>query len=133
MLNKYTTEEYRKLYRELPEKIKDLFWEDDIGDRIGKIVDRHELSDVKEKKVIRLVAHIFLGLLPPKNLKKTVLEEIDANPDDAKRIIADIKRLIIFPTKHLLKEIYEEEGDEGKGTFSSQKGEPGDAYREPIE
>lgn len=132
MLSKYTTEEYRKLYKELPQKVKNIFWEDDVSDRIEKIVERHELSDLKERKLIRLVAHIYLGLLPPKDIRRTVSEEIDANPDDAEKITNDINRLIVFPTKHLLKEIYK--GDEEDGSSDGkEKKRSGDAYREAIE
>lgn len=137
MLDQYTTQEYRKLYENLPKKVKNLFWEDDIADRIEKIVERHELSKVKEKKMIRLVAHIFFGLLPYKNLKETVLKEIDANPDHAEKIVLDINRLIISPTRHLLKEVYAEENEKEsskKSIFHTQGEEmSGDNYREPIE
>ncbi len=137
MLDQYTTQEYREIYKDLPKKVKNLFWEDDIADRIRKIVERHELNEYKEKKIIRIVAHIFFGLLPPKNLKEVVLKEIVASPDYAERIVLDINRLIVSPTKHLLKEVYEEENKEEdqKSIPHAQEKTTGfsDAYREPIE
>ncbi len=129
MLQRYTTEEYKKIYSELPPKVRPLFWEEDIGNRMENIAKRHELSRIKYEKLRILIAHIFLGLLPPKNIKKTVKEEIDANPDHAEKITVDINRLIVAPTKHLLKEVYEDDHEEDK----DKKEVNGDAYREPIE
>ncbi len=143
MLKEYTTDEYWKLYEDLPPKAQELFWEDDIDDRIEKIAERFRLNEQKKKKTIRTIAHLFFGIVPLSQIKTIVREEIALGEDDGEKLSKEIIRFIIYPVQHILREVHEEEEfqkigvksgfQEEKGGEREKSSDFGDIYREPIE
>ena len=136
MLEKYTPSEYQKLYKDLPEKVQALFWDEDISSRIAKITERFKLRENDREKITKTVTHIFLGVLPPSNVSSAIEREIVLRGDDKERLANEIIRFLVFPTQHLLQELYKEEDFKkiGGTTISRQnlEGFSEDSYREPI-
>ncbi len=143
MIKKYTAEERRDLYKNLPKKLQNLFWEDDIADRLEKIYERFKLSHAQRLTLMEIIAHLFLGVLPVSQIKTTVEKEIGLGEDDSEKLAKEIVRFIVYPVQHILREVYNEEEFRKIGVRSSfheedkpEKGKEndfGDAYREPIE
>jgi hypothetical protein len=139
MLKRYTEDEYWALYRQLPEKVKNLFWEEDVIERIGKITERFNLGIKNKGSLAEIIGHLFLGILPPAHIKSVVKKEIGLGEESSEKLSNEIIRFIIYPTQHLLREIYtaEEFQDAGiktvLGEDNSVPKKEGDSYREPIE
>ncbi len=129
------------LYKNLPEKLQNIFWEDDIDNRIEKISERFKLSHTQRLFFSKMIAHLFLGLLPISQIEATVKEEIALREDDNEKLAQEIVRFIVYPIQHLLREVYDDEEFQKigvKNTFQEEKEERsttdfGDVYREPIE
>jgi hypothetical protein len=139
MLKKYTEDEYWALYKQLPSKVKDLFWEEDIAERINKIKERFSLTEEKENSLIEIIAHLFLGILPPEHVSSVIQKEIVLEEDHSEKLSNEVIRFIIYPVQHLLREIYTDENFQNAG-IKKMYGEEnivnkknGDVYREPIE
>ncbi len=142
MLKSYTVDEYRNLYEGLSKKMQRLFWDDDISGRIEKISERFDLKNKEMKKLLQIIAHLFLGILPPSHIKKVVEVEIGINGDRNEMISNEITRLLVAPFYMLLKEIYEEDEfkkigvksfSEEENTNKTERNSFGDVYREPID
>jgi len=76
MLKKYTQKEYHDLYESLPKKMQHLFWEDDISNRIEKISERFELTNKEIWRITEIIAHLFLGILPPEHISSVIQKEL---------------------------------------------------------
>ncbi len=143
MLKKYTTDDYWKLYEDLSPKIQNLFWENDIDNRIEKIAERFQLGENKKEKVIQIIAHLFFGVLPLSQIKTAVEKEIALESTENEKLSKEIVRFIIYPVQHILREVHEEEEFKKIGVRSNfhEEDKPekekttdfGDIYREPIE
>jgi hypothetical protein len=139
MLKKYTEDEYWDLYKQLPPKVKDLFWEEDIAERINKIKERFSLTEEKKDFLIEIIGHLFLGILPPEHINSVIQKEIILEEDHSEKLSNEVIRFIIYPIQHLLREIYTDENFQNAG-IKKMYGEENivnkkndDVYREPIE
>lgn len=141
MLKSYTVEEYRDLYEALPKKIQRLFWEEDVSDRITKLIERFNLGEREATKIVQIVAFVYYGILPPSHLKKVVEVEIGIDQNN-ETITNEIIRLLIAPFYVILKELYEKDEFQKIGikpfyddekNIKKEKNSFGDIYREPIE
>ncbi len=138
MLKKYTTEEYRSLYEDLPKKNQLLFWEEDIKLRIDKISERFNLSYEKGEVLAKIVSHLLLGILPPPQVEIILKTELFLEDADAEKLKNEFYRFIIYPIQHILREIYTEEDFKNAGIerIIDERGlivEKSDVYREPID
>ncbi len=138
MLKTYTKEEYRDLYENLPQKIQSLFWDEDVANRIEKIVERFDIDEKRNEKLLQMISFVYFGILPPSHIKKVVEVEISIK-DKNEMLSSEIIRLLIAPFYLLLKELYDDEEFKKIGIHSFSKEEEkskndfGDVYREPIE
>ncbi len=136
--NNITTEEKWKLYEDLPEKIQDLFWSDDINGRAHKTVRRFNLNEKEKSSLFEIVGSILLGLIPPTQLRRVIQENFPENI--AESLFNEVVRFIIYPINHLLREVYADEEFNKIGvkkSFTENEKEKweadfGDNYREPI-
>ncbi len=140
MLEKYEAKELWDLYQNLPKKIQNIFWDKDISSRIEKTSARFELSEEKTDTLVRIVAFIYLGILPPSRIKQVLEEEMALREEKSKVLADEIIRFLIAPLGPLLRELYSKEEIEGVGikSFKEEKKEKnssefGDVYREPLD
>jgi hypothetical protein len=139
MIKKLSATEWLELYKKLPRKNQLLLWEDDMASRIKKIEERFKLTKKQGDSLTEMIAYILLGALPPLEIKKAIVNEFLVEEEFAQKISDEIFRSIIFPSKPLLKEIYEEkhfkieDGEtEEEKEEREKKGGLSDTYREPI-
>ncbi len=141
MPENYDSKEYWELYKNLPKKIQNLFWEDDISSRIEKITERFELDNERREKLLEIVASVYLGILPPSQIKNTVSQKVRMSEEKTSLLSNEIIRFLVSPLKPLLEDIYEKEEFEKIGIKSFKEevdkkennSDFGDVYREPVE
>ena len=153
MSKKYTSEQFWKLYEKLPQKLKDALFSEGTGDNIYEICKRHEIEEDLEQ-VVDCVGQVLVGVLTPKNLEKTLEQDLKIENETAKKIALEINRFIFYPVKAELAELYkmdiapEEKTEIEKAALSPEEKPAGitpplreesqtssgkDTYREEIE
>ena len=104
-MSQYTKKELLNLFEKLPPQLKETMLSEETADSIFNIAKRHNI----EKKVSQLakkVGEVLLGILPPKELPKVLIEETGIDEETAEKILFEVTRLILYPVKASLSEIY---------------------------
>jgi len=131
----YTQEEFWKLYNSLSPGLKDALFAEETGNNLEKICKRHQIED-KFSEILNLTGQILLGLLPPEELEKVLVRDIQLNIAKSKEISREIIRFIFFPVKDELTRLYEMTSSSEK-LFKEEEQTPSvaskDTYREVIE
>jgi len=139
MFKKYKADEYWKLYEDLPQKVKEVFWEEDMGKRLEKISERFSLEEKEKETLLELVVHLFLGVFPPSHIAQIIEKEIPLSGDGCEKLTTEFIRFIVYPSQNILRELYSEEEFNKIGVKkgfqeekTEEKGPFEDSYREPI-
>jgi hypothetical protein len=140
-MKKYDPKEIKALYEKLRPDLKEALWSERTAEIIGRIAKDYNLEDEGGEKLAEFVGYVLLGLLPPQKLDFEIEDELGVDFETAKKIAFEISRLILFPVKESLEELYEIEFEkpikpeesyfieEEKKTEERKR----DIYREPIE
>ena len=144
MTKQYTSEQFWKLYDKIPQELKDALFSNETGNNIyetckhNKVVEHHE-------SIIDYTGQVLLGVLPPEDFQKILIKNLGIQQDLANKIAREINRLIFYPVRPFLEELYRIEimpsenkkGGELKSDIPKTKEKPApigpDTYREPIE
>jgi len=133
MYKEYTQEEFWKLYKDLPLNLKDTLSTEETGNNVEKACQRNE-EEGGFSKALNLVGQVLLGLLPPEEFEKTIMEDLSVDEEKAKKISREISRLVFFPVREELSSLYGTEKAVSEGEEISREGKASkDTYREPIE
>jgi hypothetical protein len=140
MPKKYTSEQFWKLYKELPEELKNALSGDETSDNVYSICEKYGILDDLEE-VVESISQVLLGLLSPTDLQEVLEKEIKLEKIDIKRMVQEINRFIFHPVKKELEELYKMEFAplaQMKITPPPQERAPempreDDTYREPVE
>ncbi len=106
MSEKYTPEQFWKLYKKLPQELKDALSAQEIGNDIYEICERNDILD-KHKQILVLVSRVLLGTLPPKEFEEMLKKELKLTKETIKKVIREINRFVFYPVRSLLEELYE--------------------------
>ena len=144
---KYTNEQFWKLYEKLPQELKDALFAEETGNNIYDICQRYEIED-NLPEIVDYVGRVLAGVLPPDDFQKTLEETLKINKDTAQKAAREINRFIFYPVKGALEELYKieikppagmpapakpEAEPEAKSEEESPAPSAGDTYREPVE
>lgn len=142
MAKKYTSEQFWKLYKKLPQELKDALFDEETGNNIYEICKRNEIAE-NLGEVVEYVGQVLVGVLPPDEFQETLEKELKIEEDTAKKVVREINRFIFYPVKPLLEELYKIEiappakprvAPPPKPLEEKPKAPPReDVYREPIE
>lgn len=138
MPSKYTKEKLWKLYKELPEEIKDIVFSEKTADSIYTVCEKNDIDDVS--KLMEYVQNVLLGLLAPDDFQEAIETELKIEKEIAKRVTTEIYRYVFYPVKASLEKLYRIEIAplaQMKVTPPSSERPPEapkkeDVYREPI-
>ena len=106
-MQKYSKEQFWKLYEKLPQELRDALWAEDTGDTIYEITARYKASAHLER-VVQLVAQVLSGLLLPQDLRAS-LEQLGIKSDSAKGIAQELNRFVFYPVKPALEQLHQME------------------------
>lgn len=143
----YNKKQLWGLFKVLPDELKDTVLSEDTADSILSICQRYRVEDEKISKISELVGNSLMGLLPPDELQDSLEEEVNLDPEIAKKVSQEINRFIFYPVKEILSSFYEIEFVPGgkiieltpekkrkkKIELAEKKPSTKDVYREPIE
>ncbi len=97
---------YFKIYKELPESVRNLFWSESITSAISKIEENYSI-DKNNNLVSKIIGLVLFGELPPSKIPEVLETEIEVNYEEANKITNEIKRSLIS-AKSFLEKTYEE-------------------------
>ena len=147
MPQKYTPEQFWKLYEKLPQELKDALFAEETGNNIYEICQRYEIEEILEE-IVDYAGQALVGVLVPEDFQKTLETELKLEAELAKKVAQEINRFIFYPVKPALEELYKIEiappkgepeskepsfakATEGEEKPAAAKGP--DVYREPVE
>jgi len=128
---KITREEFWKLYKVLPEDLKEALFSVDTQEAIVNICKLCNVED--DATVAELVGDVLIGLLPPEEFKEEAKKRLNLDENEAKKLDAYIQHYIFNPVADDLRELYHPEEKEIKEKEAAEKPKVRDIYREPIE
>src|SRR5574343_1417859 len=105
MLNK----NYQKnieIFLTLPDKIKELFWDDHIISGIGSILSTNNIPEEKREIINVLIGDVLMGYISYKDFPQELLNNLSLDPLINKVVTEEIDKLIFLPVRDLLKQIY---------------------------
>lgn len=106
-MENYTREDYLKIYKELPDEAKSIFWSEEVIAIIEKLKKRYNIRE-KNSHLPKIVGLVILGTLPFSKLPETISSRTGIGSSAAERLSDDIKRFILFSIKDFLEKIYNE-------------------------
>ncbi|MCK4454338.1 hypothetical protein KAU51_03260 [Candidatus Parcubacteria bacterium] len=133
MKAEYTKEQIWKLYEKLPDDLKEAVFAEKTADDIYSICTRNNIEEAKIPEVARLTGNVLLGILPPEEFRNTLKKELNLEKDIVEKIGFQIERIIFFPVKKELNEIYTMKTTPKSSVEEKAKTNKKDVYREPIE
>jgi hypothetical protein len=136
MLNK----NYQKnieIFLTLPDKIKELFWDDHIISGIGSILSTNNIPEEKREIINVLIGDVLMGYISYKDFPQELLNNLSLDPLINKVVTEEIDKLIFLPVRDLLKQIYNPERvsekkieKQGTAGLLQKLGQPLDANRD---
>ncbi|MEK7172931.1 MAG: hypothetical protein AAB740_03065 [Patescibacteria group bacterium] len=101
----YPQEQTSKLFDQLPPELKAAILSPDSADSIRLICERYKIISQMGDLAI-LVGNALLGLLSPSDLPGALTKELKIPAAKAKNIAQEINRLIFYPVRSKLAELY---------------------------
>ena len=153
MSKEYTKKELWKLYEKLPKELQEAIFAEETADYIGNICERYDINEEMISEIARRTGNVLLGILPPEDFQDSLEKELKIEKGAAKKIDQEIFRLIFYPVKTSLEEIYRKEIESPTGPTlvlskderparapviettreEAPKKDKKDTYREPID
>jgi hypothetical protein len=138
----YTSEQFWKLYKNLPQDLKNTLFAEETGGAIYEVCKKNNLIE-RVGDVADCVGAVLIGLLPPTDLSGTLEKDLNILPETAKKISQEISRSVFYLVKSSLEILYSNVGfsspsekstpapSESSGLEMPYTGD--DGYREPLE
>lgn len=137
-MKQLTKDQYWKLFKSLPDEMKDVIFSEKTAKDINDIGERNQINNIS--LLADCVSQVLFGVLLPNDLPKVLEEDLGLKKSQLSSVMQEINRFIFYPIKPLLEELYRTEltpiakqetipsGEERTAYVSSK-----DAYRETIE
>ncbi len=140
MQEKSDRDKFWKLYKELPQELKDTLFAEETTDSIYEVCKRNKITD-NHQQIIEYVGQVLIGVLKPSEFQETIEQELELEKDVAKKATQEINRFIFYPVKKSLEDIYNIEITplaQMKIPVSTTEKKPAgpkrkDVYREPVQ
>jgi len=97
----------RELYKELPKELQEATYSEEVAHNIHEICTKNGVTN--EDIIIEVTKHIgyaFIGVLPPNEFQKVLVEEVKLNKTVAKEIAQEINDSVFLPIKPSLEALY---------------------------
>ncbi|MDD5016263.1 MAG: hypothetical protein PHW73_14410 [Atribacterota bacterium] len=141
-----------KIYETLPKDLKQAIFSEETANSILSACQRNGLANQQTSQVAELIGYSLMGLLPLENLTQEIAQATNATSAQASQIFNEINRLVFYPIKNFLDELYnlnpkEKPAEQSTSKIESLQTEPqrpktftpqsppkeDDSYREAVE
>ena len=137
---KISREQFLELYKDLPEELQYAMSSERTIDTTEQLIKEYQLSENHSSVLIEVIGHTLLGVSPPSECAQRLVRA-GISKKDAEQISQTVNRVIFFPARRILSELYQEEvktedkeGQEKQKTEVSRKKKTDtpDQYREDV-
>ena len=104
MSEKYTKEQLWKLYKKLPQELRETVFSGETADNVYDICEKNDIENVSQ--LTRYVQDVLLGILSTAEFEETIKKELKLTKQAAKKVAQQINRFIFYPVRPLLEELY---------------------------
>ena len=104
MERQYTNEQFWKLYKDLPQELKDVLSTEKTGTHISEACDRNGVSE-KIADVVHLTGSVLVGLLSTEEFSKALEKEAGIKKNTAQKIGNELNRFIFYPVRPALERL----------------------------
>ncbi len=105
MTNKYTSEQFWKLYDKLPQELKDALFAEETGTNIYDTCKRNDCLEY-HSEIIEYVGQVLIGVLAPEDFMAVLKKNLKLTKETAKKVVQEINRFIFYPVRPLLEKLY---------------------------
>ena len=105
MPQKYTSEQFWKLYEKLPQELKDAVSAEETGNHIYDICKRNGVPENLDE-LSEYVGQALVGVLTPGDFQETLEKDMGLKKETARKVAQEINRFIFYPVKSNLEELY---------------------------
>lgn len=105
MPQKYTSEQFWKLYEKLPQELRNAVSAEETGNNIYDICKRNGVPENLDE-LSEYVGQVLVGVLSPGDFQETLEKEAGLEKEVAKKVAREINRFIFYPVKSSLEELY---------------------------
>lgn len=106
-MSKYSQEEIKKHFDQLPEKLKQTLFSAEVADTMVGIGKKYNLTIEKIGFMAEETGNIILGLTRPEDFLKILKERLQTIDDIAPQIVADINSQVLAPLREVLKSAFQ--------------------------
>ncbi len=135
-MRKIDQEEFIKLYKTLPQNLKDALFSEETGSNIEKICRRNDINE-KFSDILKLTGQVLIGLLPIEDLEKVLIRDLELSMEKSKKVAREIIRFVFFPIREDLTDLYGIESPSEKifekEEVSTSTSVQSDTYRESLD
>ncbi len=104
MSEKYTKEQLWKLYKKLPQELRETVFSGETADNVYDICEKNGIENISQ--LTRYVQDVLLGILSTAEFEETIKKELKLTKQAAKKVTQQINRFIFYPVRPLLEELY---------------------------
>jgi len=115
----YSQEEFWKLYKKLPQELKDAISSMETTRAIETISERSGIIDQRVGQIADMIGQVLVGLLQPSEFRDILRKELRLSDEKTQQITREVNRFIFYPVKPELEQLYGAIKVEG----TSQEGE----------
>jgi hypothetical protein len=146
MIQKYTTDQYWKIFYKLPEELQVAVLSAETADSIFRACEHQGIGDDKISLVGTLVGDVLMGVIRPEEFREALQTEIGLDENTATNIDREINRLIFSPLRPFLAKTFNPNQSTPAGSMGPVNEQPqqmspkteektngSDNYRESIE
>lgn len=101
-----TQKEFRERLKETPQKIVDLMSSEEAENVLETISKEYQIDPARTRRLAFYVAHVFLGVLPPKEFRQTIEKDLGFGSENALHIAEKISHTLFHKAKKELNDTY---------------------------
>lgn len=101
-----TQKEFRERLRETPQHVVDLMGSEETENIIKKVSEAYHIPPIKTRRLAFYVAHVFLGMLEPKEFRETIEKDLEFSAEDATHIAGEIEHNLFDKARKELNNMY---------------------------
>ncbi|MDP2930426.1 MAG: hypothetical protein Q8N56_02335 [bacterium] len=106
-MTEYTREQLNKVYKGLPQELKDWTSSEEMNNSIYQVFEENDILDNRANIISALIRNTLYGLSSPERFYDSLINEVGLDQNLAKKVGQEINRFVFFPVKELLAQLYQ--------------------------
>ena len=105
MLKNIKPEEFWRIFKTLPQDIKETLFSTELPENVYQICKRYKIEE-KFEEIMEDIGEVLTGFLNPEDFEKLIFQKLELDEKEKRLFLHEIYRIVFFPVKESLNEIY---------------------------